>query len=79
MEGNEWIFTFRFGQLLAGRCIRIAGTYDEARAKMCEQFGSNWAFQYSAKEWDEKKKDPNRMYPMEKEIDLNEIRTDFYG
>ena len=70
MKENEWVFTFGIGQPLAGYCIRIAGTYGEARAKMWEQFGDRWAFQYGAEEWDEMKKNPNRIYPMEKEISL---------
>ena len=67
---NEYIFTFGQGHPLKGRCVRIKGTYGEAREKMCAKFGLNWAFQYSAEEWERFRNDPNRWWPMEEEIDL---------
>ena len=67
---NEWVFTFGAGHSFAGHCVRIKGTYDEARAKMCDAFGLKWAFQYSADEWERMRNDPNRMWPMEQELDL---------
>jgi hypothetical protein len=69
---EEWIFTFGCGQQHAGKCVRIKGTYGEARAKMFELFGAEWCFQYSAKEWDRMKNDPNRTYPMEEELEVIE-------
>lgn len=65
---NEWIFTFGIGQEYGGYCVRIKGSYIEARKKMMERYGTNWAFQYSATEWDEWKKDPLRAWHMEKEM-----------
>ena len=67
---EEWIFTFGWGEPLRGRCVRIKGTYDEAREKMCSVFGTKWAFQYSAEEWDKWKVSPNRGWMLEEEIDL---------
>lgn len=69
---NEYVFTFGCGHELEGKCVRIAGTYEEARAKMVEKYGQNWAFQYSAEEWDAWKKDPNRAWYMEQEIPFEE-------
>lgn len=69
-KSEEWIFTFGYGQQHAGKCVRIKGTFGEARAKMFELFGEKWCFQYSAEEWDEMKNDPNRMYPMEEEMQI---------
>ncbi len=70
---TEWVFTFGFGQPHAGHCVRIPGTYDEARQKMMDRYGPHWAFQYSAEEWDAWKKDPNRAWFMEREIPFDEI------
>jgi hypothetical protein len=67
---EEWIFTFGCGQKHAGKCVRIKGTYGEARAKMFELFGEEWCFQYSAEEWDKMKNDPNRTHPMEEEMQI---------
>ena len=74
---EEWIFTFGYGQPLEGKCVRIAGTYGEARQKMIKMFGTQWAFQYSAQEWDKWKEDPSRAWMMEKEIEYDIRRT--YG
>ena len=70
---NEWIFTFGCGQKNQGKCVRLKGTYDKARKKMFRLFGSEWAFQYPASEWEEKKNDPNRIYSLEVESDLKEL------
>lgn len=48
---KDWIFTFGCGQKHAGHYVRIKGTYKEARAKMIEKFGTEWAFQYEASEF----------------------------
>lgn len=61
-----WIFTFGCGQKGAGTAVKIAGTYEEARAKMCSKYGSKWAFQYSEEEWSEYKSDPEFEWLMEK-------------
>ena len=73
MEDNLWIFTFGCGQPLGGKCVKIEGTYEEARDKMCAQFGKEWAFQYSNTEWEGYKNDPNRKWPMEEEIYIEGI------
>ena len=68
-EPGEWIFTFGYGQPNQGKCVRIRGDYHEARRKMISKYGLAWAFQYSAKKWDEWKKDPlSKMFSMEEEI-----------
>lgn len=48
-----WYFTFGCGQKHAGHYVKIRGTYGEARKKMFERFGDEWAFQYSEQEWNE--------------------------
>ena len=70
---EEWIFTFGCGHKHCGKCVRIKGSYEEARKKMVSKFGMHWAFQYSADEWDGWKIDPNRNWQMEKEVDWSEI------
>ena len=67
---NEWIFTFGQNHILRGHYLRIHGSYEEARERMIESFGTRWAFQYSADEWDERRKDPKRTWIMEKELIL---------
>lgn len=69
---TEWVFTFGYGQQNAGKCVRIKGDYHEARRKMIEKYGVQWAFQYSAEEWDKWKKDPSRAWFMEKEVPFGE-------
>ncbi len=65
---EEYIFTFGSGQPLAGYCVRVPGSYGEARAKMIEKYGLEWAFQYPADQWDEWRKDSQRAWLMEREI-----------
>lgn len=67
---NEWIFTFGVGHRLGGHYVRIKGDYGEARKKMCEVFGKNWAFQYSAEDWEKWENDPNRKWSIETEIEI---------
>lgn len=66
---EEWIFTFGVGHSLEGKCVRIPGTYDEARQKMIDKYGLHWGFQYSAAEWS---KMHNEWYGdfLEKEVDF---------
>lgn len=73
---DEWIFTFGCGQPLAGKCVRISGSYGDARKKMCSVFGDKWAFQYSVEEWEKMKIDPNRKWPMEEELDLISLKEE---
>ena len=46
-----WTFTFGNGQRYAGKCVKIWGTSDSARAKMIDIYGLDWGFQYSEDEW----------------------------
>jgi len=70
---EEWIFTFCCGSENGGKCVRIAGSYREARDEMVARFGSEWAFQYPAEEWDEWKEDPIKAGYLEKEVDINTL------
>ena len=47
-----WIFTFGCGHKYGGKYVRIAGDYNEARNKMVQKYGTEWAFQYSEEEWE---------------------------
>lgn len=71
-EHDEWwIFTFlNDGSEKAGKCIKIRGTYGEARNKMVSRYGTYFGFQYSEKEWAEKWNDPNRDYQMEDILEI---------
>ena len=50
-EPQWYYFTFGFGQKNAGYYVKIYGTYGEAREKMFERYGSEWAFQYTEEQW----------------------------
>ena len=51
LEERDWTFTFGIGHpLFAGMFVDIYGTYNSARAKMTEVFGTNWSFQYESHE-----------------------------
>lgn len=65
---NEWIFTFCYGGKLGGHCVRVQGDYGQAREKMVAEYGTEWAFQYSAEEWEAMKIDPHRAWVMETEV-----------
>ena len=62
---QKWIFTFGSGQKHVGHYVIFTGSYNEARDKMCEKFGTHWGFQYSEQEWEDMKNDPNRFWDME--------------
>jgi hypothetical protein len=49
---NKYYFTFGFGQVHQNcyTVIKAERVYD-ARERMVEKFGLQWAFQYSEKEW----------------------------
>lgn len=68
---EEWIFTFGGNSPLAGKCVRLKGDFHTARGKMVQHFGTKWAFQYSAEEWQKMLDDTTRAYPLEDEIDFN--------
>lgn len=42
-----WYFTFGYGHEHECHYVKIEGTFDEARRRMCELFGDKWAFQYT--------------------------------
>ena len=67
---SYYIFTFGSGHEYAGKCVRIEGDAETSRQKMFERYGSKWAFQYSAEEWERMKNDPNRFWEMEEEIEF---------
>lgn len=43
---ETWIFTFGYGHLFPNKYVKIKGSYESAREKMVEHFGTKWAFQY---------------------------------
>jgi len=43
---EKWYFSFGVGCLLKEYLVCIEGTFEEARAKMMEQFGRKWCAQY---------------------------------
>ena len=53
-EKTNWIFTFGSNHVFPRRYVKIYGTYQSARQKMYDAFGSKWAFQYTEQEWKEK-------------------------
>lgn len=67
-----WRFTFGVGQTNAGYCQPIFGTFSSARAKMVSMYGLEWCMQYSEKEWEDIKNDPDRYWEMEKDLKLVE-------
>lgn len=71
-EKQWWIFTFGCGQQHAGMYVKIYGTRDEARKKMFDKYGREWGFQHSEEEWKSFENDPNRWWPMEKELEVIE-------
>jgi len=68
-KGEWWIFTFGFGQEHEGKCVKIKGTYGEARAKMVDKYGIRFAFQHPEEEWEKDWNDPKRPYQLEDIID----------
>lgn len=72
MNEQWWIFTFGSGQQYAGHYVKIKGTWDSAREKMFAKYGKDWGFQYSEKEWEKFENDPDRLWPMEKELEVIE-------
>ena len=68
-----WRCTFGCGMENAGYCQPILGTYSSAREKMFELYGTKWAFQYSEQDWENIRNDPNRKWPMEKDLKLMEV------
>lgn len=50
---ERFYFTFMMGDAKHRNCYHVeaAETYGEARDKMVERFGTDWAFQYEESEW----------------------------
>lgn len=69
-KGEWWIITFGDGQEHEGKCVKIKGSYGEAREKMVDKYGIRFAFQYSEAEWEKKWNDPDRLFQMEDIIDV---------
>lgn len=68
-----WIFTFGCGQLHAGKAVKIAGeNFFDARQKMINKYGKEWAFQYSEDNWKRREKDAQRHYKMEEIMEVIE-------
>lgn len=66
----NYIFTFGSGQLHEGYYVRIAGDYGEARQKMIDKYGLNWAFQYTEEEWQNWLNRKPYWIPTEKELEF---------
>lgn len=69
-KGEWWIITFGYGQEHEGKCVKIKGSYGEARAKMVDKYGIRFAFQYSEAEWEKNWNDMQRVYALEDIIDV---------
>lgn len=66
-----WIFTFGTGQKNAGKYVKIYGHFEEARNKMVDRYGLEWAFQYSMTEWRDWIREAGEMgYPVETELEV---------
>lgn len=49
---SKYYFTFLMSDSQRRMCYHVEeGTYVEARKKMVDKYGTNWAFQYSEEEW----------------------------
>ena len=69
MKKEAWIFTFCGDQPNAGKFVKIYGSFNTARSKMFNKYGDKWGFQYSEKEWNDMKNNPNRKWDMETELE----------
>ena len=71
-QQEQYIFTFGWNTPGQGYCVRIPGTYAEAREKMIAEFGIKWAFQYDYLDWIKlwDKREP--LYPKEQEVSIEE-------
>lgn len=48
---KTWVFTFCIGRKHGGHFVKFDGSYSEARQKMIDKYGLEWAFQYSEEDW----------------------------
>ena len=59
---EKYYFTFLMSDTAHCRCYHVEeGNYEEARHKMVQLYGTNWAFQYSEEEWKISKKQYKRI------------------
>lgn len=67
---KKYIFTFGVGHELGGYCQPIyAKDGTIARGKMVELHGREWGFQYEGEDWEKHKRNPERAWSMEKELE----------
>lgn len=61
---KRFYFTFMMCDAKYHNCYHVeeAETYDEARDKMVEKFGTGWAFQYDESLWKISKEQYDRFY-----------------
>jgi len=61
---ERYYFTFPFRNVQHHNCYHVeeAETYEEARDKMVEKFGTDWAFQYDESQWKIPKEQYERFY-----------------
>lgn len=59
---KKYYFTFLMSDTPRYNCYHVEeGSYEEAREKMIQLYGTNWAFQYSEEEWKISKKQYERI------------------
>ena len=68
-EKQWWIFTFGYGQKYQNHYVRIYGTFDSARQKMFDKYGSEWSFQYTEPEWNQWEKERPSYLPTEEMLE----------
>ena len=61
---ERFYFTFPFRDVQHYNCYHVeeAETYEEARDKMVERFGEDWAFQYDEDQWKVSKEQYEKFY-----------------
>ena len=64
---NKYYFTFMMKDEIHRGCYHVieAPSYVEARDKMIEAFGIEWAFQYDENDWKVSKESFNRIYSLD--------------
>lgn len=75
MERGNWYFTFGCCQEHSGHYVRIFGTFREARMEMIKRYGYSFTFQFSEKQWNDLKNDPERRWKWEWPTELIEKVT----
>lgn len=61
---ERYYFTFMMSDTKYHNCYHVeeAKSYEEARDKMVERFGTGWAFQYNESQWKISKEQYERFY-----------------